>query len=72
MGNDWILDVIRDLRRFADLNNMPELARQLEVAAGTAAKEIMAKGLEFPGGTSADAPRTGRTLPRSIETGPDA
>lgn len=40
MTNDWILDVIRDLRRFADLNGLSQLSRQLDIAAETAMREI--------------------------------
>ncbi|MEM6823613.1 MAG: hypothetical protein AAF566_00755 [Pseudomonadota bacterium] len=40
MANDWILDVLRDLRRFADLNELPELSQQLGIATETAAREL--------------------------------
>ncbi len=40
MTNEWILDVIADLRRFADLNHMPRLAVQLDQSAATAQVEL--------------------------------
>lgn len=40
MANDWILDVLTDLRRFADLNEMPELSDKLTSASECAAREI--------------------------------
>lgn len=40
MGQKWIIDVIADLRDFADLNALPLLASQLEVTASVAKAEI--------------------------------
>lgn len=40
MKNDWIIDVLTDLRAFADKNGLSELARQLDEAALVAAAEI--------------------------------
>ena len=40
MANDWIVDVIRDLRRFAELNDLPQLSRQLEIVDETACREL--------------------------------
>lgn len=42
MANDWILDVLSDLRAFASLNGMPRLAEHLDDATLAAAAEIAA------------------------------
>ena len=42
MGNEWILDVLRDLRRFADANGMARLADRIDEASHVAASEISA------------------------------
>ena len=41
MGQNWIIDVLADLRAFAQANDLPLLAGQLDVAAGVAVAEIM-------------------------------
>ncbi|HCP81000.1 MAG TPA: hypothetical protein DIT67_05210 [Octadecabacter sp.] len=40
MGHKWIIDVIADLRDFAERNGLPLLANQLEVTASVAKTEI--------------------------------
>ncbi|MEN8841012.1 MAG: hypothetical protein ABF288_07835 [Octadecabacter sp.] len=40
MGQKWIIDVIADLRDFAERNGLPLLANQLEVTASVAQTEI--------------------------------
>lgn len=40
MGQDWIVDVLADLRSFARKNDMPLLVAQLEEAARVAVAEI--------------------------------
>jgi predicted transcriptional regulator len=40
MPNDWIIDVISDLKSFAKNNGLPALARQLDDAVAIAAMEI--------------------------------
>jgi len=40
MGQKWIIDVLSDLRTFADQNGMPLLAHQLDVTSGVALAEI--------------------------------
>lgn len=40
MTNDWILDVLADLRTFAQDNNLPSLAASLEDTSLIAAAEI--------------------------------
>ena len=40
MANEWIMDVLADLRTFARQNDLPALAEQLEDSALVAAAEI--------------------------------
>ena len=40
MCNDWIIDVLADLRSYAATNGMPALADHLEQTAGVAAMEL--------------------------------
>ena len=40
MTNDWILDVLTDLRSFARANGLPKLAEQLDDTALLAACEL--------------------------------
>ena len=42
MGNTWIIDVIADLKTFADQNELPLLSRQLSETAKVAVAEITA------------------------------
>ncbi|MDJ1007670.1 MAG: hypothetical protein QNJ13_07560 [Paracoccaceae bacterium] len=71
MTNDWILDVLADLRSFARKNDLPKLVAQLEDASLIAAAELTsveagaplarrgdvghAGGLLRPGGVRRDA-----------------
>lgn len=40
MKNDWILDVIADLKSFAHMNDLPQLAEKLSEVAETASTEL--------------------------------
>lgn len=40
MGNDWIIDVLADVRTFARRNDMPQLCAQLDEAMLVAATEV--------------------------------
>jgi len=42
MGNKWILDVLADLKAFAEANDLPRLADQIELTSIVAAAEIVA------------------------------
>lgn len=42
MQNDWILDILRDLKGFADLNGLELLSQQLERTQQVALAEIAA------------------------------
>lgn len=48
MGHKWIIDVLADLRRFAQKNDLPLLAAQLEDASEVAATEIMSLARIMP------------------------
>ncbi|WP_192808363.1 hypothetical protein [Oceanicola granulosus] len=43
MNNKWILDVLADLKAFADENDLGELSKQLELTSSIAAAEIGAR-----------------------------
>ena len=62
MSNEWILDVIADLRRFADLNNMPRLAVQLDQSAATAQVELDLANARTSAGELATNAKLGRTV----------
>ena len=55
MQNEWMLDVIEDLRRFADLNDMPRLSVELSQVAATARAEALRLGEATVGGASRNA-----------------
>jgi len=40
MGHNWIIDVIVDLKTFAERNDLPELAQELASVKETATTEI--------------------------------
>ncbi len=44
MANDWIIDVLADLRTFAGANGLNALAEQLDDAALVAAAELATRG----------------------------
>lgn len=44
MRNDWILDVLADLKTFAQSNGLSVLAEQLQDTALVAAGELASKG----------------------------
>lgn len=44
MKNEWILDVLADLRSFAQANDLGALAEQLDDARLMAATELASKG----------------------------
>lgn len=43
MRSDWILDVLADLRSFAEANDLPQLAEQLDDTAIIAVAEFASK-----------------------------
>lgn len=63
MKNDWILDVLADLKAFADTNGLGALSLQLDETATVAAAEISSRTIrlqaESYGDTDHDKPSTG-------------
>lgn len=59
MQNEWLLDVIADLRTFAGANGMDRLARHLEKTRDIALLEMSSSRGEAPMAMSMDAKRTG-------------
>lgn len=43
MGYEWIFDVLKDLKTFANANDLPELAHKADEAMATAKAEIAAR-----------------------------
>ena len=70
MKNEWILDVLADLKNFAKANHLPELAEQLADTASLAAVELssaeakakVSHGDEFSVGNYSAASGDGRRL----------
>ena len=54
MKDDWILDVLADLRAFARSNGLIELAEQLEDSSLVAAAELTSRGERPDVGTKLD------------------
>ncbi len=48
MGNTWIVDVLADLRRFAEQNDLPLLAVQLDETTLVAQAEITQLKVDAP------------------------
>lgn len=48
MGKNWIIDVLTDLRSFAQQNDLPLLADELLAATRVARAEIAAEGVSGP------------------------
>ena len=71
MANDWILHVIEDLRRFADMNDMSQLSKQLGIAACVATRELGIDRHDMPMGTMVDA-GIGGAVSRQLATSQDA
>ena len=60
MGQKWIIDVIADLRAFADQNGLPLLANQLDVTSTVAQAEIASvfEGAPRAANVNASEPRS--------------
>ena len=58
MKNDWIIDVLNDLRCFAMRNELPALADQLDDTIHVAALEMAAQGEGSPAGAGKDGGQT--------------
>ncbi|MDJ0827641.1 MAG: hypothetical protein QNJ16_19290 [Rhodobacter sp.] len=59
MANDWILDVLADLKTYAKKNGLSVLAEQLEDTALVAAAEIASMEGKAPTAAVANAGTTG-------------
>ena len=62
MGQKWIIDVIADLRAFADQNGLPLLAHQLEVTATVARAEVATMLEGAPRAANVDARQVASSL----------
>jgi len=71
MANDWILDVLADLKQFAARNDLTALAAQLDHTAVVAANEIASNHMRAPALIGVNAAQT-RTVHRTIGFGEDA
>ena len=71
MTNSWMLDVLADLRQFADQNDMPGLAAELTRAGAVARDELRVKVACMAEGARRDE-GVGRTLPGRAVAGQDA
>ncbi|UWR24276.1 hypothetical protein [Sulfitobacter sp. S190] len=68
MKSDWILDVLADLRTFANANGLPALAEQLDDTALIATAEIASLGERPMERTHGDTAQVGSGL-RDLGTG---
>lgn len=50
MGRNWIIDVLADLRSFAEMNDLPMLAEELARTARVAQRELamVPEGMPIP------------------------
>ncbi|MCF3593502.1 hypothetical protein LZG00_05775 [Rhodobacteraceae bacterium LMO-12] len=68
MKNDWILDVLADLKTFALSNGLPVLAEQLEDTAIVAAAELASEGEGLPSDAKPEKEKSRRNT-RGLGTG---
>lgn len=71
MANDWILDVLADLKQFASRNDLTALAAQLDQAAAVAARDLASSEARAPALIGMHAAQA-RTIHRTIGCGEDA
>ncbi|MEM0948803.1 MAG: hypothetical protein AAGK37_15490 [Pseudomonadota bacterium] len=71
MANEWMMDVLADLRQFADQNDMPRLAAELSHARAVACDEIRAAASRKAEGVLCDE-GVGGTLPGRVVASQDA
>ncbi len=65
MQNDWILDVLSDLRAFADANGMAHLSEQLDTTRLVAACELASANGGAPATVRADDAQGGAHFGRA-------
>jgi hypothetical protein len=68
MGHQWIINVLADLRAFAQTNGMPQLAAGLDDVARQAIVEIGVSGERAPLRVVGDDTET-RFIPRAVGAG---
>jgi len=66
MGPKWMIDVLADLRTFADQNGLPLLVRQLDITSTVAQSEIASVMDGTPHASDVD---TGQSVPSSGANG---
>ena len=59
MQNEWLLDVLSDLRSFAVANGMHRLSRQLDLTRDVAVTEMLSCHADAKGLTRTDEDRVG-------------
>jgi hypothetical protein len=59
MQNEWLLDVLSDLRSFAGANGMAQLSQQLDTARAVALIELTSCRVEAPVAKTRDETRVG-------------
>ena len=65
MGHIWIIDVLADLKSFAEKNELPLLAEQLDDVATTATAEILTLTHSAPHQVQGGQTGTGRFPPQT-------
>ncbi len=68
MGHQWIIDVLADLRTFAQTNGMPQLAAELDDVSRKASVEIGGSRERTPLRVVGDDAATGH-IPRAVGIG---
>ncbi|WP_420857518.1 hypothetical protein [Marivivens marinus] len=68
MGNEWIIDVLEDLKTFARMNGLDTLADQLDETTEVARTEIETTTMGAPLKVVGDGNRFGR-FPAQLGTG---
>jgi len=60
MANKWIIEILDDLKSFAQENEMPDLARQLERSLEIAHRDVPTKGRALRVSKAIKPPTNGR------------
>jgi len=69
MRHEWVIDVLADLRKFAQSNDFPLLAEQLDDTAHIAAAEFISKNERSAQRGHAEATNDNRRFPVFLGTG---
>ncbi len=69
MTNEWMLDVLADLRAFADQNGMPRLADRLVETAALAEEELAVRECKGTAGADDAAAKAGNGSERIARGG---